>query len=60
MAIPNGRTGITLWDLDPAHWADAACSLAGRNLTQDEWDTYLGQFGPYHATCSQFAAGAAG
>ena len=57
MAIPNGRTGITLWDLDPAHWADAACSLAGRNLTQREWETYLAKFGPYHATCSEFAAG---
>ena len=57
MAIPNGHTGITLWDLDPAHWADAACSIAGRNLTQREWDTYLAQFGPYHASCSQFAAG---
>ena len=60
MAIPNGHTGITLWDLDPARWADAACSLAGRNLTQEEWDTYLAQFGPYHVTCSQFAAGTAG
>jgi len=29
------QTGADMiWDLDPAHWASIACSIAGRNLTQ--------------------------
>jgi hypothetical protein len=40
-----------VWDLDPEHWVTAACELAGRNLTPDEWDTYMGDFGEYHPTC---------
>ena len=44
--------GMAIWDLDPEHWVDAACRLAGRNLTTEEWDTYLGGLAPYHKTCS--------
>ena len=35
-------------------WRDDACALAGRNLTQQEWDRYLPDDGPRHATCPQF------
>ena len=52
LAIPSGDLGIVLWDLDPQHWLDAACSLAGRNLTPEEWDQYLGAFGEYHESCN--------
>ena len=45
---------MTFWDLDPAHWESAACTLAGRNLTSEEWRTYIGDLAPYHATCPQF------
>ena len=51
LAIPNGPLGVALWDLEPTRWLDAACEVAGRNLTPEEWDQYLGQFGPYHETC---------
>jgi hypothetical protein len=54
LAVP-GQFGIALWDLDPADWHDAACQLAGRNLTLDEWEIYLGGLARYHATCPQFA-----
>ena len=40
-----------VWDLDPEHWVTAACELAGRNLNQDEWDTYIGDLAEYHETC---------
>jgi WD40 repeat protein/class 3 adenylate cyclase/tRNA A-37 threonylcarbamoyl transferase component Bud32 len=30
-----------LWDLRPEAWVDAACSVAGRDLTRDEWHTFL-------------------
>ena len=36
LAVPYGSLGLVLWDLDPQHWLDAACALAGRNLTQDD------------------------
>ena len=43
--------GIVIWDLDPTRWTEAACELAGRNLTQAEWDTYIGDLGHYRPTC---------
>jgi DNA-binding SARP family transcriptional activator/WD40 repeat protein len=47
--------GIVVWDLDPEHWVVAACELAGRNLTRDEWDQYVGDLAPYRATCPEYA-----
>ena len=43
--------GIVVWDLDPSQWVAAACELAGRNLTHEEWDHNLGALGSYRATC---------
>jgi WD40 repeat protein len=57
-ASPNGMKLVTgnneghamLWDLNPRHWADIACRIAGRNLTRAEWKQYLpGR--DYHRTC---------
>jgi hypothetical protein len=48
----DGRA--TVWNLAPAHVRDAACQLAGRNLTRTEWQRYLGWAGPRQATCHQF------
>jgi WD40 repeat protein len=45
---------ITLWTLDPAELSEAACAFAGRNLTRAEWETYIGDLAPYHATCPQY------
>ena len=44
--------GIVVWDLDPDHLATAACSLAGRDFTPNEWGTYLAGVGEYRATCA--------
>jgi len=41
-------------DLDPQHWVTAACAVAGRNLTKEEWATNIGDLAPYHRTCPQF------
>jgi WD40 repeat protein len=46
------RDGVALWNIDPKRLAEAACELADRNLTDAEWDTYLGELGSYHNTCS--------
>ena len=49
---------VTIWDLDVDQWGVRACELAGRNLTQNEWEKYFtGQ--EYHSTCEQFPAGKA-
>jgi DNA-binding SARP family transcriptional activator/class 3 adenylate cyclase/WD40 repeat protein len=43
--------GVALWDLDPTRWIEAACRRAGRNLTDNEWATYIGDLAQYHQTC---------
>jgi WD40 repeat protein len=54
-SAPDG--GTTVWDLAADHVRDQACALAGRNLTQAEWDRYLPWAGPRHKTCPQFPQG---
>ena len=52
---PDGQsTGAVAWDLDPQAWREAACLEAGRNLTEAEWEQYIG--GPYRATCPGWPA----
>jgi hypothetical protein len=52
MAIGGGdEAGVQIWNLDPAGWVVAACQLAGRNLTRDEWSSHIGDLAPYRATC---------
>jgi WD40 repeat protein len=48
------RAPIRVVDLDPASWSAAACRIAGRNLTRDEWATHLGDLAAYRATCPEF------
>jgi hypothetical protein len=43
--------GVAVWNLRPSSHAEAACSMAGRDLTRDEWSAYLADLGPYRATC---------
>ena len=50
----NQRDGVVLWNIDPEHLAAAACRLAGRNLTELEWNTLLGDIGPYRETCPEY------
>jgi DNA-binding SARP family transcriptional activator/WD40 repeat protein len=46
--------GYQVWDLNPQHWVGAACRLAGRNLTRQEWETNIGNLAAYRPTCPQF------
>jgi hypothetical protein len=48
---------VKVWNLDPQSWVDAACRLAGRNLTPEEWNSYIGDLAPYAATCPEFPPG---
>ena len=47
--------GVQVWDLRPQAWIDAACRLAGRNLTPEEWDSNIGDLAEYRPTCPAFA-----
>jgi Tol biopolymer transport system component len=40
-----------VWDVDPASWEARACQIAGRNLTEAEWQANLPDR-PYEPTCS--------
>jgi DNA-binding SARP family transcriptional activator len=52
--VVASRDGIQLWDLIPEHQALAACDLAGRELSAQEWATYFpGE--PQAATCAELA-----
>ncbi len=43
-----------IWTLAPTSLQAAACALAGRNLTTQEWQKYLPWAGHEHATCAQY------
>ncbi|HLE99682.1 MAG TPA: hypothetical protein VI540_07260 [Gaiellaceae bacterium] len=39
------------WETSPAVWSSVACSIAGRVLTEDEWERFLpGR--PYTPACT--------
>jgi WD40 repeat protein len=41
---------VLLWEVDPAAWLKRACAIAGRRLTQQEWQDFLpGR--PYRPSC---------
>lgn len=51
----NASDSIVMWSLDPAVQADAACDLAGREFSTEEWSTYFpGE--EQVATCAVLAA----
>jgi hypothetical protein len=39
MTHSDGRGAI--WEVDPAAWAERACTLANRTLTREEWAEFL-------------------
>ncbi len=44
---------VYMWDTRPQHWVEHACTVVGRNLTQDEWrDTFGDRH--YHRTCPDY------
>jgi class 3 adenylate cyclase/WD40 repeat protein len=46
--------GGIVWNVDPDEWRRQACNLAGRNLSQAEWDRFLPEQGARQATCPQY------
>ena len=51
VVVVNDRGEGAIWPLDEAVWAEHACSVAGRTLTEQELETYLpGQDAPKGCT----------
>ncbi len=57
LAVGGLETLAMLWDVDPAVWRRRACTIAGRNLTREEWTLYLPSGTRYRATCSEWPIG---
>ena len=49
--LVNVTAGVAAWSLDPDAQFAAVCRIAGRQLGNAEWRTYLADLGPYRATC---------
>lgn len=55
---PDGKTlvsgaenrSVIVWHMDVTEWVNAACHLANRDLTSDEWTRFL-RTASYHPTC---------
>jgi WD40 repeat protein/class 3 adenylate cyclase/predicted Ser/Thr protein kinase/energy-coupling factor transporter ATP-binding protein EcfA2 len=58
LAVGGFDTLAMLWQVDLGTWRRRACQIAGRNLTGEEWQTYLPPGTPYRPTCPQWPAGA--
>lgn len=41
LVTPGFEGATVMWELDPDEWLGAACAMAGRDLTEDEWQRYL-------------------
>jgi WD40 repeat protein len=42
---------IVLWNLSESSWRETACRMSNRNLTREEWKTYVGDSKPYELLC---------
>jgi WD40 repeat protein/energy-coupling factor transporter ATP-binding protein EcfA2 len=49
-SVANDRT-VVLHDLRPEYWAERSCRFANRDLTEEEWERYLGDT-RYQKTCA--------
>ncbi len=50
LATRLGTRIVRLWDVDREHWTEVACSIVNRNLTREEWETFLPSE-TYRAAC---------
>ncbi|MEM7347783.1 MAG: hypothetical protein AAF485_26415, partial [Chloroflexota bacterium] len=51
MVSGSVRGTSILWHINYTPWAERSCQIANRNLTEVEWDTFVGNDTPYQLTC---------
>lgn len=51
MASASSDGTVILWNLDLEHLKAEACRTANRNLTCEEWRSYVSVDEPYRKTC---------
>ncbi|MDQ3762790.1 MAG: WD40 domain-containing protein [Actinomycetota bacterium] len=56
LATTSADGTVRLW-ATPATWVDHTCDIVGRNLSQQEWDRYVGAATPYVRQCAQYPSG---
>jgi len=52
--ITGDGAGMVRWNIDSDTWRQTACTIAGRNLTPEEWTQFLPNGDPYRATCPDY------
>ncbi len=57
LASGGDDASILLWDVNFQSWIERSCRIAGRNLSQEEWQRFIGSERPYERTCSMFPPG---
>ncbi len=57
LASASADETVRLWPVTVEVWVERACTLADRNLTQDEWDQFIGTDEPYVRTCPDLPPG---
>ena len=56
LASASSDKTVRLW-ATPITWVGHSCELVGRNLSQKEWDHYVGAGMPYVRQCAQYPSG---
>jgi hypothetical protein len=56
LATASSDNTVRLW-ATPATWVSQSCELVGRNLSQQEWERYIGSATPYVRQCAQYPSG---
>ena len=54
VAAASRDDSVYTWDVSLDAWKTFACFRANRNLTQAEWNQYIGEQEEYHLTCPDF------
>ncbi len=47
-----GDGDVTLWNIEPAAWLARVCQMVNRDLSEDEWEQFVGSQIPYQPICS--------
>jgi hypothetical protein len=57
LASGSSDNDIVLWNVDFEVWKSHACHVANRNLTQAEWNQFIGSDVPYQRSCPDLPPG---